>query len=127
MKIKLLLVVNIFAILNILRGFLDPYTDDTEILVVVVCTVEQMKSLKFIFVLKILLVKSLSRFFCLSCSLSPPNYFLDCLSSAQVFLEYFKELEEESIRDNFVIIYELLDELMDFGYPQTTDSKILQE
>ncbi|XP_078010184.1 AP-1 complex subunit mu-1 isoform X3 [Phascolarctos cinereus] len=45
----------------------------------------------------------------------------------QVFSEYFKELEEESIRDNFVIIYELLDELMDFGYPQTTDSKILQE
>jgi len=45
----------------------------------------------------------------------------------QVFAEYFKELEEESIRDNFVVIYELLDELMDFGYPQTTDSKILQE
>jgi len=45
----------------------------------------------------------------------------------QVFSEYFKELEEESIRDNFVIIYELLDELIDFGYPQTTDSKILQE
>lgn len=35
-----------------------------------------------------------------------------------MFTEYFKELEEESIRDNFVIIYELLDELMDFGYPQ---------
>lgn len=45
----------------------------------------------------------------------------------KVFSEYFKELEEESIRDNFVIIYELMDELMDFGYPQTTDSKILQE
>ena len=41
--------------------------------------------------------------------------------------EYFKELEEESIRDNFVICYELLDELVDFGYPQTTDAKILQE
>lgn len=45
----------------------------------------------------------------------------------KVFKEYFKELEEESIRDNFVIIYELLDEMMDFGYPQTTESKILQE
>ena len=42
-------------------------------------------------------------------------------------IEYFKELEEESIRDNFVIIYELLDEMMDFGYPQTTETKILQE
>lgn len=47
--------------------------------------------------------------------------------SVQVFSEYFKELEEESIQDNFVVVYELLDELMDFGFPQTTDSKILQE
>ena len=45
----------------------------------------------------------------------------------QVLVEYFKELEEESIRDNFVIIYELMDEMMDFGFPQTTESKILQE
>lgn len=45
----------------------------------------------------------------------------------QVLIEYFKELEEESIRDNFVIIYELMDEMMDFGFPQTTESKILQE
>src|ERR1700722_13780305 len=45
----------------------------------------------------------------------------------EVFTENFKELEEESIRDNFVVIYELLDEMMDFGYPQTTETKILQE
>ena len=45
----------------------------------------------------------------------------------QVMGEYFKDIEEESIRDNFVIIFELLDELIDFGYPQTTESKILQE
>uniref|UniRef100_A0A8C7H5L4 AP-1 complex subunit mu-2 n=1 Tax=Oncorhynchus kisutch TaxID=8019 RepID=A0A8C7H5L4_ONCKI len=45
----------------------------------------------------------------------------------EVFTEYFTELEEESIQDNFVVVYELLDELMDFGFPQTTDSKILQE
>jgi AP-1 complex subunit mu len=45
----------------------------------------------------------------------------------QVLVEYFKELEEESIRDNFVVIYELMDEMMDFGYPQTTESKFLQE
>ncbi|CAH0556643.1 unnamed protein product [Brassicogethes aeneus] len=42
-------------------------------------------------------------------------------------VEYFKELEEESIQDNFVIIHELLDEVVDYGYPQITDSKILQE
>ncbi|XP_073707936.1 adaptor related protein complex 1 subunit mu 3 [Garra rufa] len=45
----------------------------------------------------------------------------------EVFTEYFKSLEEESIRDNFVTVYELMDEVMDFGFPQTTDSKILLE
>uniref|UniRef100_A0A8C1G2E5 Adaptor related protein complex 1 subunit mu 3 n=1 Tax=Cyprinus carpio TaxID=7962 RepID=A0A8C1G2E5_CYPCA len=44
-----------------------------------------------------------------------------------VFTEYFKTLEEESIRDNFVTVYELMDEVMDYGFPQTTDSKILLE
>lgn len=67
--------------------------------------------------------------FCLCCAASVNVLLLPSppLLAFQVFSEYFKELEEESIRDNFVIIYELLDELMDFGYPQTTDSKILQE
>lgn len=67
--------------------------------------------------------------FCICCSSSVNVLLLPLppVVSFQVFSEYFKELEEESIRDNFVIIYELLDELMDFGYPQTTDSKILQE
>lgn len=45
----------------------------------------------------------------------------------EVFTLYFKSLEEELIRDNFVIIYELLDEVMDYGVPQTTDTKILKE
>jgi len=44
-----------------------------------------------------------------------------------VFKDYFGELEEESIRDNFVVVYELLDETMDFGYPQTCESRILRE
>lgn len=48
-------------------------------------------------------------------------------TQVDVFKDYFGELEEESIRDNFVIIYELLDETMDFGYPQTMESKILRE
>jgi len=44
-----------------------------------------------------------------------------------VLKNYFNELEEESIRDNFVITYELLDEMMDFGYPQISEAKILKE
>ncbi|EIE22155.1 Mu1-adaptin [Coccomyxa subellipsoidea C-169] len=45
----------------------------------------------------------------------------------EVFVHYFNELEEESLRDNFVIAYELLDEVMDYGYPQFTEAKILSE
>ena len=44
-----------------------------------------------------------------------------------VLESYFKELEDESLKDNFVITYELLDEMMDFGYPQITEVKVLQE
>ncbi|CAI7825270.1 unnamed protein product, partial [Closterium sp. NIES-53] len=47
--------------------------------------------------------------------------------AVEVFKYYFDELEEESLRDNFVIVYELLDEIMDFGYPQFTEAKILSE
>eukprot|EP00823_Brevimastigomonas_motovehiculus_P001328 TRINITY_DN11851_c0_g1_i1.p1 TRINITY_DN11851_c0_g1~~TRINITY_DN11851_c0_g1_i1.p1 ORF type:complete len:424 (+),score=70.72 TRINITY_DN11851_c0_g1_i1:50-1321(+) len=47
--------------------------------------------------------------------------------TVEVLEEYFNELVEESIRDNFVITYELLDEMMDFGYPQSTDAKILKD
>lgn len=52
-------------------------------------------------------------------------YFLHKL--AAVFTDYFKNLEEESLKDNFVITYELLDEMMDHGYPQLTETKVLQE
>ena len=45
----------------------------------------------------------------------------------EILIDYFQALEEESIRDNFVLIYELLDEVMDHGYPQTTETKILKE
>eukprot|EP00246_Nothoceros_aenigmaticus_P003574 TRINITY_DN14752_c0_g1_i1.p1 TRINITY_DN14752_c0_g1~~TRINITY_DN14752_c0_g1_i1.p1 ORF type:complete len:469 (-),score=84.44 TRINITY_DN14752_c0_g1_i1:285-1571(-) len=44
-----------------------------------------------------------------------------------VFKHYFEDLEEESLRDNFVVVYELLDEMMDFGYPQYTEARILSE
>ena len=44
-----------------------------------------------------------------------------------ILIGYFGRLEDESIRDNFVLIYELLDEVLDHGYPQTTDTKLLKE
>lgn len=44
-----------------------------------------------------------------------------------ILIDYFNQLEEESIRDNFVLIYEILDEVVDHGYPQNTETKILKE
>ncbi len=44
-----------------------------------------------------------------------------------LLIGYFNQLEDESIRDNFVLIYELLDEIVDHGYPQNTDAKLLKE
>ena len=45
----------------------------------------------------------------------------------EVLSAYFGELEDESLRDNFVVTYELLDEMMDNGYPQITEVKVLKE
>lgn len=45
----------------------------------------------------------------------------------ETLTQYLNNLDEETIRDNFVIIYELLDEMMDFGHPQISDYKVLQE
>jgi len=39
---------------------------------------------------------------------------------ARVFKDYCGTLSEEAIRKNFILLYELLDEMMDFGYPQVT-------
>jgi AP-4 complex subunit mu-1 len=35
-------------------------------------------------------------------------------------------IEEELLRTNFVLIYELMDEMIDFGFPQFTDSQRLK-
>lgn len=40
---------------------------------------------------------------------------------------YFGEFSEAKIRENFVLIYELLDECMDYGYPQITDADLLKK
>ena len=48
-------------------------------------------------------------------------------SFIQVLKGYFKQVEEESIKDNFVIIYELLDEAIDSGYIQCVDINVLRE
>ncbi|KAK9805823.1 hypothetical protein WJX73_004276 [Symbiochloris irregularis] len=45
-----------------------------------------------------------------------------------LFKSYFGgEFSEQSIKGNFVLIYELLDETLDFGYPQIVDAAILKQ
>jgi len=46
-------------------------------------------------------------------------------SIVEVFTSFFGTLDEDSLRNNFVVIYELLDEMMDYGYPQYTDPHML--
>jgi len=44
-----------------------------------------------------------------------------------IFQSYFGgRLEEDRIRKNFVLIYELLDEVIDYGYPQNSDIEALK-
>ena len=44
----------------------------------------------------------------------------------RIFKDYCGVLSEESIRKNFLLIYELLDEAIDFGYPQGTQTAELK-
>ena len=40
---------------------------------------------------------------------------------------YFNnEFNEETVKKNFSLIYELLDEVMDYGYPQILDADVLK-
>jgi AP-2 complex subunit mu-1 len=47
-----------------------------------------------------------------------------------IFDAYFsgehRKFGEKDLRNNFTLVYELLDEVMDFGYPQTTSVDLLQ-
>lgn len=51
-------------------------------------------------------------------------YFLHKL--VKLLSDYFDQVDEESIKDNFVLVYELLDEIVDFGFVQTMESQVLQ-
>ncbi|KPI89421.1 putative adaptor complex AP-1 medium subunit [Leptomonas seymouri] len=59
-----------------------------------------------------------------TCSLQQITFLKRCVF---VFKAYFKVVTQETVQDNFVIIYELLDEMCDFGFPQFTEEKALRE
>lgn len=45
----------------------------------------------------------------------------------EVLASYMREVREDSVRENFVVIYELLDEMMDWGVPQVTETAMLSQ
>lgn len=49
------------------------------------------------------------------------------LETAPCLQDYCGLLSEEAVRKNFVLIYELLDEVIDYGYPQNSSSEALKE
>ena len=46
---------------------------------------------------------------------------------AHIFEDYFGELNEHAIKDNFITVYELLDEMLDNGFPLTVEPNTLKE
>lgn len=43
------------------------------------------------------------------------------------FQDYFGVCTEAAIKDNVVVVYELLEEMLDNGFPLATESNILKE
>ena len=43
-----------------------------------------------------------------------------------IFEEYFGSVQEETVKDNFATVYQILEEMMDFGIPLTTEPNALK-
>lgn len=58
----------------------------------------------------------------------PPLFVMEFLQRiVDTFTDYFTECTESIIKENYVVVYELLDEMLDNGYPLATESNILKE
>lgn len=56
-----------------------------------------------------------------------PSFVLELLQRVvKIIKDFCGVLSEEAIRKNFVLIYEILDEIIDFGYPQLTSTEIIK-
>ena len=51
--------------------------------------------------------------------------FIDAL--VELLRSYFGKVTEHALKQNFVVVYELLDEIIDFGFPQITSASVLQK
>lgn len=58
----------------------------------------------------------------------PPLFVIEFLHRVvDNFEDYFNECNESVIKEHYVIVYELLDEMLDNGFPLATESNILKE
>jgi len=58
----------------------------------------------------------------------PPLFVVEFLHRVvDTFEDYFNECSEGVIKENYVVVYELLDEMLDNGFPLATESNILKE
>lgn len=58
----------------------------------------------------------------------PPLFVIEFLHTfINIFEDYFNEFTETAIKENYVKVYELLDEMLDNGFPLATESNILKE
>ncbi|XP_014285233.1 AP-3 complex subunit mu-1 [Halyomorpha halys] len=70
-----------------------------------------------------------SMFFVAVCTTEvPPLFVIEFLHRVvDTFDDYFTECTESIIKENYVVVYELLDEMLDNGFPLATESNILKE
>ena len=48
-------------------------------------------------------------------------------SFLSLLIEFLGNVDSDNVRDNAIMIYELLDEIIDNGYPQSTDGKLMKK
>ncbi|CAH8483048.1 unnamed protein product [Dicrocoelium dendriticum] len=59
---------------------------------------------------------------------TPPLFVIEFLNRlTEIITEYFATVNELSIKENLVSIYEIIDEMVELGFPLTTESNILKD
>jgi len=57
-----------------------------------------------------------------------PSYFIEVIDRLmKIIKDHCGVLSEESIRKNFILIYEIIDEMIDFGYPQLDSTEQIKQ
>ena len=58
----------------------------------------------------------------------PPLFVIEFLHRVvDNFIDYFNDCTESVLKEHIVVVYELLDEMLDNGFPLATESNILKE